>query len=413
MRAAEALGQMQSCVPAAPRVDLAFDRGCRGREHDRNFRLAATYHRHVAGVVANAVLLLVGGIVLLIDHDQPEIGVGQEQRRARPDHHRNFAFRHRAPGAGAQTRRKLGMPFRRPHAEALGKAIKKLRRQRDLRHQDQHLAAAPHRLGHRLEIDLGLARTGDAIDQRHREAALLDRGTERVGGGALRRGKIRLAMVGIGRSRHRHRRQRQRFDRALIDQPVDHAGRYAGFAGSFSFAAERAVAEQFQHPAARRRHPPRRRARKPHADLLAFGAKLRPHAQRHAQHHAARRKRVARHPVDETPQLRAQRRNVELVLDLLHPVVQARLDRNVVRPDHAHGGACAERHVDDVAGRQRHAVGHPIGVGLIERDRHQDIDKARGHGGDVADSGRLRKGEGRPPTLSSRPGVAKRRAYQG
>ena len=104
--------------------------------------------------------------MLLIDDDQAEIGVGQEQRRARADHDPHLAGRHRRPGARAQPRRELRMPFRRPHAEALGEAVEELRGERDLRHQDQRLPAAPDRFGHRLEIDLGLARAGDAVEQR-------------------------------------------------------------------------------------------------------------------------------------------------------------------------------------------------------------------------------------------------------
>ena len=67
------------------------------------------------------------------------------------------------------------MPFRRAHAEARGEAVEELRGQRDLRHQDQALPAASDRFGHRLEIDLGLARAGDAVDERDRIAALGDR----------------------------------------------------------------------------------------------------------------------------------------------------------------------------------------------------------------------------------------------
>ena len=86
------------------------------------------HHRHVARVIVHAVLLLVGGVVLLIDDDQAEVGIGQKQRRARADDHRRFAGRHRRPGAGAQARRQLRMPFGRPHAEALGEAVEELRR---------------------------------------------------------------------------------------------------------------------------------------------------------------------------------------------------------------------------------------------------------------------------------------------
>ena len=198
MLAAEPLRQMQMRVAAALGVHHGLDRRRGGGEHDRNFGLARAHHRHVAGVIAHAVLLLVGGIVLLIDHDQTQVGIGQEQRRARADHHRHLARRNRGPGARALSRRDLGMPFGRTHAEALGEAIEELRGERDLRHQDQHLLVAPDRLGHRLEIDLGLARAGNAIDQRHREAALRDGRAQSIGCCALRVGEFGHVVIGIG-----------------------------------------------------------------------------------------------------------------------------------------------------------------------------------------------------------------------
>ena len=38
----------------------------------------AAHHGHVAGVIVNAVLLLVGLVVLFIDDDEAEIGIGQK-----------------------------------------------------------------------------------------------------------------------------------------------------------------------------------------------------------------------------------------------------------------------------------------------------------------------------------------------
>ena len=90
---------MQLLVAAAPRVHFGLDRRRRRRQHDRDAADARAHHRHVAGVIAHAVLLLVGGVVLLIDDDQAEIGVRQEQRRARADRDRRLARRHRRPGA--------------------------------------------------------------------------------------------------------------------------------------------------------------------------------------------------------------------------------------------------------------------------------------------------------------------------
>ena len=112
-RPAEALGQGEPRVAAAPRVDFGLDRRRRRRQHHRDARDVTAHYRHVAGVVAHAVFLLVGRVVLLIDDDKPEIGVRQKQRRARADHDRHFAVSDSAPGARAAARRELRMPFGR------------------------------------------------------------------------------------------------------------------------------------------------------------------------------------------------------------------------------------------------------------------------------------------------------------
>jgi hypothetical protein len=140
--------------------------------------------------VAEALVLLVGLVVLLIDHDQSEIGIGQKQRGAGADHNRRLAGRDRGPVTLPRARRQFGVPFQRPHAKALREAVEELSGQRDLRHQDQRLLAAPDDLRDGLEIDLGLARTRDAIEQRDMETAV---GRERAHGidrGTLLAGKV-------------------------------------------------------------------------------------------------------------------------------------------------------------------------------------------------------------------------------
>ena len=51
---------------------------------------------------------------------------------------------------------------------------------------------------------------------------------------------------------------------------------------------------------------------------------------------------------DNVAQLKPQWRVLKLELDVLHPVVQAGLDGDVVRPNHADGLPRPERHGDDV-----------------------------------------------------------------
>ncbi len=284
------------------------------------------------------------------------------------------------------------MPFRRPHAKPFGEAIEHLRGERDLRHQDQRLPAAADGFRHRLEIDRGLAGAGDAVEQRRGISAGTDRLAQRIGSRTLRRREVRLREFGIGRGRDRIGRQHQCFQRALVDQPVDDADRHPGLFRDLAFAAHETVGANRQHAIARRRHALRMRTGKPHPDAFARRAEMLAHAQRHPHDHPARRQRVVGHPVHELAQLTLQRRHVELVGNILEPVVEPWIRAFVLHPHHAQRLACAEGHGHDIAGRHLHPGRHHIGIGLVERDRHQDIDDAAFHGPISRDSPRLRKG---------------------
>ena len=144
-------------------------------QHGRAGLEARPRDRHVAALVGDAVLLLEAGVVLLVDHDQAEIGERQEQGRARADHDRLAALGDPPPGAPARARAELGMPHGGRPAEAAREALQQLRRERDLRQQHQHLAALPEDRGDRLEIDLGLAGAGHAFQQGDAMAARASR----------------------------------------------------------------------------------------------------------------------------------------------------------------------------------------------------------------------------------------------
>src|SRR3546814_17839341 len=84
----------------------------------RSFQLAA-HHRHVAGVVDHALFLLVRAVMLLVDDDEPEIGIGQEQCRPRADHHPGLAAADRPPGRSTAGLGHLRMPGPGLHGEPL------------------------------------------------------------------------------------------------------------------------------------------------------------------------------------------------------------------------------------------------------------------------------------------------------
>ena len=66
--------------------------------------------------------------------------------------------------------------------------------------------------------------------------------------------------------------------------------------------------------------------------------------------------------------------------------------RLALAPHHAHAIAGAERHRDDVADRDIEPGRHPVRIGLVERDRHQNIDDTLRHGPDVAQFRALKEG---------------------
>jgi len=76
-------------------------------------------------------------------------------------------------------------------------------------------------------------------------------------------------------------------------------------------------------------------------------------------------------------QFLGQGRHLELFADVLEAIVQARIGAVVFSPYHRDHLARPQRHAHDIARLKLHAARHPVGIGLIERDRHQHIDDAR------------------------------------
>ncbi len=142
----------------------AFQRR-RGRaEHQRHAFRTRAGSGHVAGVVARGRLLLEGRLVFFVQHDQAQVRRGGEDRAAGADHDVDL------PGGDLLP---VPMPLgvaevavehgHRP--EPPPETLDRLRREADLRHQHDRLAAVAHDLLDRLDVDLRLAAARDAVDQ--------------------------------------------------------------------------------------------------------------------------------------------------------------------------------------------------------------------------------------------------------
>ena len=229
------------------------------------------------------------------------------------------------------------------------------------------------RCGHRLEIDLRLARSGDAFQQSGAEGAFIDPFDERLG-------RLRLIglqgggrKIGVWRGGQRLSGQSNDFENAVVDEAVnDICAAFGGFRQS-GFGQARVVRQRRENALARRRHSGRRFSGLTHAEPRrrrsgAFGR-----ARRHAQHHAPRGERPARDPIDEVAQRFAQRRQVAQFFDRLE-IVAGRLVPN--RPDDAGRMAPAERHFDELAGAEPQSLRNPIGIGGVDRDGGENVGDA-------------------------------------
>jgi hypothetical protein len=118
--------------------------------------------------------------------------------------HERRAFAIGEPGVQGQHR----------HAQARAEARQGLRRQADLRHQDQRLSAGRQAIADRLQVDLGLATAGYTLQQHGTEALALAQLAQGLGLGGVegRRGAIRP------KRRRRRLGQGSAFDPALAQQ---------------------------------------------------------------------------------------------------------------------------------------------------------------------------------------------------
>ena len=299
-----------------------------------------------------------------------EVREGQEKGGARAHDDARLAARDRAPDALALPLGEAGMPFGRPPAEAGREPVEELGRQRNFRQEHERLPALPKRLGDGLEIDFRLARSGHAFEQRRGEGALRDAGGEIARRGALVGIERARAEVRIERGGDGFRRQFDAGERPLRDEAVDDADRALRLFGEVGLGERtRRLDERGEDAGARFRHPRGRASRRDDAEFRRRRRGDLVGADRHAQHHAPRRQRPARHPVDEIAERLSQRRPVADLGDALQ-IVAAALPQ---RPDDAGRLPRPERDADHGSGFERHARHDAIAVGDIDRDRDQHV----------------------------------------
>ena len=176
--------------------------------------------RDSAGVVARVGLLLVRGVVLLVDTDQAEPRNRGEDGRARAHHDRRLACDDPLALVAPLRVGETGVEDRDAIAEAGLEAAERLRRQRDLGHEDDRAAAAFERRRTRLQVDLRLAAAGRAGEEEVAAGSVqsLDEPLERALLRLRQLGRLRLAAHARGRraplAAPRPERRRDELERA-------------------------------------------------------------------------------------------------------------------------------------------------------------------------------------------------------
>lgn len=380
-----AVGQVQAGIAA--RGDIGHGlHGRRGRgQHHRTTAQLPTHHRHVAGMIGDAVILFEAGIVFFIDDQQSQLLIRKEQGRAGADHHLGRACRHRPPGIAALGIGQFGMPLRRLDAETAAEALQPLRRQGDFRQQHQGLPPGGQAGGDGLEINLGLARAGDAVNDGNGKAAR-HRLTQMIRRRLLTRRQAGTGMIGIGAGEGRWRRHGHRLQGAGLQQSLDHGGADPGLARQIGGQQGRQIARHPQHP------PPRlgqldlgQHHCRPAGDQIAHRFQRLGHAHGHAQHRARRRDGIAGHPIDE---FTADRRQGRAGQPPDHRLQLGFGDTaGGLAPHHANHFAPAQRHGDEIPRLQAFHPGQIIvqsGQGQGQQHRHARMRRklTAGVGGD-------------------------------
>ena len=157
-----------------------------------------------AGVVAGVALLLVGGVVLLVDDDQAEVADRGEDGGAGADADAGLAAAQAPPLVVALAGREGRVEDREAVAEPGPEAGHRLRREADLGDEHDRPPAALQRRLDRGQVDLGLARAGDPVQQQlaRRSGLAVEGGDDGVDGVPAARAAGRGARRGRrGRSR--------------------------------------------------------------------------------------------------------------------------------------------------------------------------------------------------------------------
>ena len=134
--------QFKALVAASVHICQGLQAWCgRGQDNRRMLQLPA-HDRHIPGVIAHAILLLKGAVVLLVYDDEAKAREWQEECRPCADDDARLPRPDCAPGAAAFNGGQFRMLYNRPGTKTVLKSVKPLVRQCDLGQQAECLATS-------------------------------------------------------------------------------------------------------------------------------------------------------------------------------------------------------------------------------------------------------------------------------
>ena len=161
-----------------------FERGRGAAQHERDALAQGALPGDVAGVVTRGGVLLEGGLVLFVDHDQAQVAGRGEDGAAGADDHLHLTPQDAAPLVVALDVRLVAVQHG-DGVEARAEAAHRLRREADLGHEHDGLPAGGDDAVDRLQVDLGLAAARDAVEDEALGLLRVESGDDHVEGGLL------------------------------------------------------------------------------------------------------------------------------------------------------------------------------------------------------------------------------------
>ena len=133
---------------------------------------------HIAGMIARRIFLFIAVLMLLVNDDEADPLQWSKDGGARAEDHRRRAETDSPPLLRPLPGCEAAVHHRHPPGEAPCKKLDHLRRERDLGKEHQRAPALFKAAGNPLQVDLGFAAGGHAVQEHLFSAALLKSGAD-------------------------------------------------------------------------------------------------------------------------------------------------------------------------------------------------------------------------------------------